>query len=419
MATTKFLDYAGLQEYSVKVKNYIDGKDTALSNRIGTASVKAEDGSVTTAATGLTAKVEANEAAIATLQGKAGVTSVGGKTGAITIKTAGTANGDVNIAISEGGELSAAIVGLGDAAFTDADAYATAEQGAKADAAETALAGLDGTVAEAIAAAKAEIIGGEDNEELQTTYNTLKAIAEWIDANDEATDAAGLAKGVADNAAAIGTANTAAEGEASNATGLYKKIEEAQAAATHAKTTVTAGTANGTISVDGGADIVIYTRPADKTAADAAAVKVGSDAEGNVVLGDALTASDIAATAITADDTHEAVAGTTVAAQISSLAALLKTANASVEAVQGDTDETVASVLAKVNTLNGLDSEEGSVAHSIKNGTAKNVSNALTIQNYNADGSAVEDTTYDGSAAVTISPIAIAEVDSLCAAAFA
>lgn len=413
MATTKFLDLQGLKEFSSKVKSYVDGKDNALSDRIGVASTDSSD------ATGLWAKVEEVEELAQTAVDAAGVTSFGGKTGAITVKAAGANNGDVNLSVSDAGEVSAAIVGLGTAAFTDADAYATAEQGAKADAAETALAGLDGTVAEAIAAAKAEIIGGEDNEELQSTYNTLKAIAEWIDANDEATDAAGLAKGVADNAAAIGTANTAAEGEVSNATGLYLKIEQAQAAATHAKTTVTAGTANGTISVDGGVDLTVYTHPADKGVVEATAVKVGHDAEGHVVLGDALAASDVAAAAVAASDSSEALAEGTVASQLSALAVLVKSASASAKAVQGDTTETVASLLTKINTLNDVDTVEGSVAYAVKNGTAASVANALTVQNYNADGSAVEDTTYDGSAAVTISPITISEVDALCATAFA
>lgn len=411
--STKFLDLQGLKEYSSKVKSYIDKQDKAITDVIGIKSAEGVD------ATGLWAAVETAQATADAAVDAAGVTSFGGKTGAITLKAAGANNGDVNLSISDAGEVSAAIVGLGDAAYTNATAYATADQGAKADAAEIALAGLDGTVAEAIAAAKAEIIGGEDNEELQSTYNTLKAIAEWIDANDEASDAAGLAKGVADNAAAIGTANTAAEGEASNATGLYKKIEDAQAAATHAKTTVTAGTANGTISVDGGADIVVYTRPADKTAAEAAAVKVGSDAEGNVVLGAALTAGDIAASAVAASDTSEALAEGTVASQLSALAVLVKSASASADAVQGDTTETVASLLDKINTLNDAASVEGSVAHAVANGTAKNVSNALKIENYNADGSAIESTSYDGSAEVTISPITISEVDTLCAVAFA
>lgn len=49
----------------------------------------------------------------------------------------------------------------------------------------------------AIAAAKAAIVGGDDNAQLQETYNTLIAISNWIESNDSADDAAGLTKDVA------------------------------------------------------------------------------------------------------------------------------------------------------------------------------------------------------------------------------
>lgn len=61
------------------------------------------------------------------------VTSIGGKKGAITLKAESQTNGDINLAISQGNEMSASIVGLGSAAFTNSDAYATSAQGTKAD----------------------------------------------------------------------------------------------------------------------------------------------------------------------------------------------------------------------------------------------------------------------------------------------
>lgn len=64
----------------------------------------------------------------------AGVTSFGGKTGAITVRGSQTANGSVNLAMSNN-QLQASIVGLGSAAYTDSTAYATAAQGALASSA--------------------------------------------------------------------------------------------------------------------------------------------------------------------------------------------------------------------------------------------------------------------------------------------
>ena len=60
------------------------------------------------------------------------VNSFGSKTGAITVKGGQTANGSVNLAMSDN-ELQASIVGLGSAAYTASTAYATAAQGTKAD----------------------------------------------------------------------------------------------------------------------------------------------------------------------------------------------------------------------------------------------------------------------------------------------
>lgn len=54
------------------------------------------------------------------------VNSLGGQSGALTLKAANTTDkGSVNLAISTTGELSASIYGLGSAAYTDSSAYAT------------------------------------------------------------------------------------------------------------------------------------------------------------------------------------------------------------------------------------------------------------------------------------------------------
>ena len=57
----------------------------------------------------------------------AGVTSLNGKTGAVTIAT-GTSNGSIKV-----GDADVAVKGLGSAAYTESSAYATAAQGGKAD----------------------------------------------------------------------------------------------------------------------------------------------------------------------------------------------------------------------------------------------------------------------------------------------
>lgn len=54
------------------------------------------------------------------------VSTIGGKSGAITLKAASNTNGDVNLSISDAGELSAAIVGLGSAAYKAEDYFAKA-----------------------------------------------------------------------------------------------------------------------------------------------------------------------------------------------------------------------------------------------------------------------------------------------------
>lgn len=59
----------------------------------------------------------------------AGVTSLNGKTGAVTIAT-GTSNGSIKV-----GDADVAVKGLGSAAYTESTAYATAAQGTKADSA--------------------------------------------------------------------------------------------------------------------------------------------------------------------------------------------------------------------------------------------------------------------------------------------
>lgn len=84
---------------------------------------------------------------VATVEGKAGVTSIGGQAGAITVKGGQTNSGSINLSVSTGKELSATIVGLKSAAYTEASAYDTSGSAAAVDAKLTeATASLSTTI---------------------------------------------------------------------------------------------------------------------------------------------------------------------------------------------------------------------------------------------------------------------------------
>lgn len=71
-----------------------------------------------------------------------GVQSFGGQTGAITVDTANTTNGQVKFSISSK-QLKGTVNGLKSAAYTESSAYATSAQGTKADSAIQAVNGTD------------------------------------------------------------------------------------------------------------------------------------------------------------------------------------------------------------------------------------------------------------------------------------
>lgn len=84
---------------------------------------------------------------VATVEGKAGVTSIGGQAGAISVKNGQADNGSINLEVSAGKELSATIVGLKSAAYTEASAYDTSGSAAAVDAKLTeASASLSATI---------------------------------------------------------------------------------------------------------------------------------------------------------------------------------------------------------------------------------------------------------------------------------
>lgn len=76
----------------------------------------------------------------------AGVTSFGGKTGAITVNNGSTTNGAVNFSVDSNGKLTATIYGLGTAAYTAVADYATSTQGGYANTALQSISkGTDGS----------------------------------------------------------------------------------------------------------------------------------------------------------------------------------------------------------------------------------------------------------------------------------
>lgn len=78
------------------------------------------------------------------------VQSFGGQTGAITVDTANTTNGQVKFSMS-GKQLKGTVNGLKSAAYTESSTYAKAAQGAKAD---SAIQAVNGTAATYIATSK-------------------------------------------------------------------------------------------------------------------------------------------------------------------------------------------------------------------------------------------------------------------------
>lgn len=93
------------------------------------------------------------------------VQSFGGQTGAITVDTANTTNGQVKFSMSSK-QLKGTVNGLKSAAYTESSAYATSAQGAKAD---SAIQVVNGTVSNYIATSK--------NKTTVTVTSMLQAVA--------------------------------------------------------------------------------------------------------------------------------------------------------------------------------------------------------------------------------------------------
>lgn len=133
---------------------------------------------------------------VATVEGKAGVTSIGGQAGEILVKGGQTNSGSINLEVSAGKELSATIVGLKSAAYTEASAYDEAGAAAtvKSDllgtsgSAGTTIWGLDQKIEAnktnadtALAGAKTELENKitSASADLQNQINTKAVQADW------------------------------------------------------------------------------------------------------------------------------------------------------------------------------------------------------------------------------------------------
>ncbi len=97
----------------------------------------------------LQAAIEAMDGRI-TSAAASGVQSFGGQTGAITVDTANTTNGQVKFSISSK-QLKGTVNGLKSAAYTESSAYATSAQGTKAN---SAIQAVNGTASNYIATSK-------------------------------------------------------------------------------------------------------------------------------------------------------------------------------------------------------------------------------------------------------------------------
>lgn len=111
-----------------------------------------------------------------------GVLSFGGQSGDITLATAGTKNGDVNLEMT-GKALSASIVGLGSAAFTESSAYDT--KGAAADVlGKSTDASTKKTVYGAIALANEKATPGLVDEKITAAGNNYATSAQGTKADN-------------------------------------------------------------------------------------------------------------------------------------------------------------------------------------------------------------------------------------------
>ena len=212
---------------------------------------------------------------VATVEEKAGVTSIGGQAGAISVKNGQTSNGSINLSVSTGKELSATIVGLKSAAYTEASAYDTSGSAAAVDAKLTeATASLSTTISENAAKAAQDVKDAKT--ELQGKIDSLEGTGA-TDENPTVKRADAIANAAKDRAdKAFNKAGTAAT-EAIN--GLGTQTETATAGQFITGVTVTKGKLTSVTSAAVKATQVTYGTDSnvgaalDSVKADVAAIK--------------------------------------------------------------------------------------------------------------------------------------------------
>jgi len=238
----------------------VNGKKISTNPNIYAGDVKISDKDSTTVAS----KITSIESSVADVVSKAGVTSVGGQSGAITVKGSQTANGAINLAVSTGKELSATIVGLKSAAFTESSAYDAKGSAAAVDSklteataslsktisdnktdAETKITGVRTDLTNELSTAKAELLG-EGSGDANPTIKRAEAKA------DAAKAAADAAQTTAD------AAKTAAEGVAA---GLGSNSISASTGTFITGVTVSQGKLTAATSGSVSAGQVSYTKP--------------------------------------------------------------------------------------------------------------------------------------------------------------
>lgn len=175
-----------------------------------------------------------------------GVLSFGGQSGDITLATAGTKNGDVNLKMT-GKALSASIVGLGSAAFTESSAY-DAKGAAAAVLGKSTDTSTEKTVYGAIALANEKATPGLVDEKIATAGNNYATSAQGTKADNalQSVSASGDAYITASAGAKVGNSQTitvstnvqAVSSASASAKGLAEASDVKNYVDTHVSTTL-------------------------------------------------------------------------------------------------------------------------------------------------------------------------------------
>ena len=155
-----------------------------------------------------------------------GVLSFGGQSGDITLATAGTKNGDVNLTMT-GKALSASIVGLGSAAFTESSAY-DAEGAAAAVLGKSTDTSTEKTVYGAIALANEKATPGLVDEKITAAGNNYATSA-------QGTKADNALQSVSASGDAYITASAGAKADNSQTITVSTKVQAVNSASASAK----------------------------------------------------------------------------------------------------------------------------------------------------------------------------------------